>query len=89
MVFYLVISIILYIFVKEFGLWAALSITVISYPHMVLFLATILRMRGDITERSFINLVLEGLKIIKLLQKTQTGLTNIKLNISSNKFKKS
>jgi hypothetical protein len=40
-----------------------------SYRLMVLGIATVLRMRGDITERSFINLVLEGFKIIGLPKK--------------------
>jgi hypothetical protein len=82
MLFYLLVSIILYIFVKEFGLWAALAVTAISYPLMVLVIATILRMRGDITESSFIGLVLEGFKITHLLKKTGGDSANIKPNNS-------
>jgi hypothetical protein len=83
MIFYLLVSIILYIFVKEFGLWVALALTAISYPLMVLFIATILRMRGYITERNFIGLVLEGFKITHLLQKSRSDSTNVKMDKSS------
>ena len=89
MVFYLLVSIILYIFVKEFGLWVALATTAISYPIMVLVIATILRMRGDITERSFIGLVLEGFKITHLLQKTRNDSASIKPNTPSSSKKSS
>jgi hypothetical protein len=83
MIFYLLVSIILYIFVKEFDLWVALVMTAISYPLMVLFIATILRMRGDITEKSFIGLVLEGFKITHLLQKSRCDSTDVKMDKSS------
>jgi hypothetical protein len=69
MLFYLLVSIISYVLVKEFGLWTALAITAIIYHFIVLNIATILRMRGDITERSFICLVLEGFKAINLFKK--------------------
>lgn len=52
--FYVLVSIILYMMVKESGLWATLTVTVVSYIPTVLAIGTILRMRGDITERGFI-----------------------------------
>jgi hypothetical protein len=42
-IFYLLISIILYIFVKEFGLWAALSMTATNYRLMGLVITTIFK----------------------------------------------
>jgi hypothetical protein len=78
--FYILVSIILYIFVKECGLWAALAVTAVSYPTMVLIIATILRMRGDITERSFIILIFEGFKITHLIQNIRNDSVNIKSN---------
>lgn len=83
MLSYLLVSIILYIFVRECGLWAALAVTAISYPLMVLIIATILRMRGDITEKSFISLVLEGFKITYLIRNTRNDSVNIKSKKSS------
>jgi len=82
MSFYLLVNIILYVLVKELGLWAALAVTAISYPHMVLVIATILRMCGNITERSLIGLVLEGFKITGLLNKIGGDSVSIKPNNS-------
>jgi len=67
--FYMLVSIILYIMVKEFGLWAALAVTAVSYAHTVLTIGTILRMRGDITERGFTGIVREGFKTINMCRK--------------------
>ena len=89
MIFYLIVSVVLYMMVKELGLWAALAVTAISYPLMVLVIATILRMRGDITERSFIGLVFEGFKITHLLQKTRNDSVSVKPNTPSRSKKPS
>ncbi len=88
MLFYLLFIIILYILWKEFGLLAALAVTEMSYRFMVLAIATNLRMRGDITERSFIRLVLEGFKTTSLFKKIGSDSVSVKPD-SSSRTKKS
>lgn len=68
-VFYLLVSAVLYMMVKELGLWVALAVTAANYAYTVLAIGTMLRMRGDISERNFIILVIEGFKITSLLKK--------------------
>jgi hypothetical protein len=68
--FYVLVSIILYMMVKESGLWATLTVMVVSYIPTVLAIGTILRMRGDITERGFIGIVREGFKTIVMLTRS-------------------
>jgi hypothetical protein len=83
MLFRLLVSIILYLFVKEPVILATVAVAVMSYPFMVLVVATILRMRGDITEKSFINLVFKGFKITRLIRQDRNDLTNVKPNTTS------
>lgn len=67
--FYVLVSTIFYITGKELGLLAALALAAASYTFMVLAIGAILRMRGDIQERHFINVVREGFKSINIFSK--------------------
>jgi len=60
------VSAVFYMMVKELGLWVALAVAAVNYAYMVLAIGTMLRMRGDISEKNFIILVFEGFKITSL-----------------------
>ena len=68
-IFYVLVSAIVYIMGRELGLLAVFVYTVASYTFMVLAIGAILLMRGDIQERNFINVVREGFRSINILSK--------------------
>ena len=82
MMFYLLVSAVLYLMVKELGLWVALAVAAVNYAYMVLAIGTMLRMRGDISERNFIILVFEGFKIISLRKRIRDDSGNEQSNNS-------